>query len=248
VDAAVKSLLIALQFLTRLPVRLEDAPRPAEVGRSLLYYPLVGLCIGALLLSVAYVTAAIGGLLPAALTLTVWVLVTGALHLDGLADCADAWVGGHGDRQRTLAIMKDPYSGPVAVVVVVLVLLLKFAALQRVIGQGDWVALTLAPVLGRTAPLLLFLGTPYVRPGGLGAPLAEHPPCRAGWWVGVGVVLIAVLAAGARALWPLLAGVGVLLWLRAATLKRIGGFTGDVAGAGVELVECAALVGWVASA
>jgi adenosylcobinamide-GDP ribazoletransferase len=71
-------------------------------------------------------------MLHAALLLTVWVLLSGGLHLDGLADSADAWLGGFGDRERTLTIMKDPRSGPIAVVVLVLVLLLKFCALAGV--------------------------------------------------------------------------------------------------------------------
>ncbi|WP_372867942.1 adenosylcobinamide-GDP ribazoletransferase, partial [Pseudomonas sp.] len=123
------ALLIALQFLTRLPVRLAAMPSAQETGRSLLWYPVVGLLIGLLLLGVHYLLGDAPALLQAALLLVIWVGLSGGLHLDGLADSADAWAGGFGDRERTLAIMKDPRSGPMAVVVLVLLLLLKFVAL-----------------------------------------------------------------------------------------------------------------------
>mgnify|MGYP002870254812 FL=1 len=115
--------LIALQFLTCLPVRLRSMPEPQQIGRSLLYYPLVGLLLGALLCLFGIALGNAAAPLNAALLLAAWVWLTGALHLDGLADSADAWVGGFGDRERTLAIMKDPRSGPVAVAVLVLLLL-----------------------------------------------------------------------------------------------------------------------------
>lgn len=120
---------IALQFLSSLPVSLPGMPAPREVGRSLLYYPLVGLLFGLLLWLASHLLQGTPSPLHAALLLTLWVLLSGALHLDGLADSADAWLGGFGDRERTLRIMKDPRSGPIAVVTLVLVLLLKFCAL-----------------------------------------------------------------------------------------------------------------------
>ena len=168
--------LIALQFLTRLPVRLPGMPKPEQIGRSLLWYPLVGVLLGGLLLALHGLLGDTPALLQAAILLAVWVGLSGGLHLDGLADTADAWIGGHADRQRTLEIMKDPRSGPIAVVVLLLVLLLKFAALVVLLGQGAWAGLLLAPWLGRALLPLLLLTTPYVRAGGLGAALAEHLP------------------------------------------------------------------------
>ncbi|MGE8455441.1 MAG: adenosylcobinamide-GDP ribazoletransferase, partial [Pseudomonas alloputida] len=159
---------IALQFLSSLPVSLAGMPAPREVGRSLLYYPLVGLLFGLLLWLASHLLQGTPSPLHAALLLTLWVLLSGALHLDGLADSADAWLGGFGDRERTLRIMKDPRSGPIAVVTLVLVLLLKFCALWVLVGQGIGAQLLLAPLIGRAAMLGLFLCTPYVRPGGLG--------------------------------------------------------------------------------
>ncbi|BAV76638.1 cobalamin synthase [Pseudomonas chlororaphis subsp. aurantiaca] len=234
---------IALQFLSSFPVRLPGMPSPEEMGRSLLFYPLIGLLFGLLLWSMNQLLMGAPLLLHGALLLTVWVLLSGALHLDGLADSADAWLGGFGDRERTLTIMKDPRSGPIAVVTLGLVLLLKFAALVALIEQQAGVALLLAPLIGRGALLGLFLCTSYVRPGGLGQALANHLPRPAGKWVlGLAALVCIVLGGYSAVLALLLAGV-VFAGLRQLMLRRLGGTTGDTAGALLELLEVAVLVG-----
>lgn len=230
---------IALQFLTRLPVRLVGMPTPEQTGRSLLCYPLVGGVIGLLLLAAAHLLNGAPVALQAALLLALWVALTGALHLDGLADSADAWMGGFGDRERTLTIMKDPRSGPIAVVVLVLLLLVKFAALLALLEHGDDLALLLVPVLGRGALLALFLCTPYVRAGGLGEALAGHLPRSTAIAVLMVTVLACLLLGG---LWVVLVTVGIFCWLRRMMLQRLGGTTGDTAGALLEVLECGALI------
>lgn len=234
--------LIALQFLTCLPIQLHSMPEPRLIGRSLLYYPLVGLLLGGMLCLIGMALGNAATPLKAAVLLTAWVWLTGALHLDGLADSADAWLGGFGDRERTLAIMKDPCSGPVAVAVLVLLLLLKFVALWTLLEQGNlWMVLAV-PVLGRSAMLGLFLTTAYVRPGGLGQALAEHMPRSAARMV-LGLILLVGVAMGVSG-WIALgiaAAVGVLV--RRSLVQRLGGTTGDTAGALLELVECAVLIG-----
>lgn len=234
-------LLIALQFLTRLPVRLPGMPAPEQVGRSLLWYPLVGLLLGGLLLAAQALLSQQPAVLQAALLLTLWVVLSGGLHLDGLADTADAWVGGYGERERTLAIMKDPRSGPIAVVVLVLLLLLKFAALLVLLEAGQTLALLLAPWLGRSALPLLLRSTAYVRPGGLGAQLAEHLPRRELPRV-LGLHLALLALTGLSGLWALLAATLVFALWRRALLARLQGTTGDTAGALVELIEVAVLL------
>jgi adenosylcobinamide-GDP ribazoletransferase len=239
---SLRPLLVALQFLTCLPVRLDPAPSPAETGRSLLWYPLVGLLLGALLwgLDAALGAVAAPPLLRSALLLAAWVGASGALHLDGLGDSADAWVGGHSDRERTLAIMKDPYAGPMAVCAIVLVLLLKFAALATLPGLGN--GLLLAPLLGRSAMPLLFASTAYVRAEGLGSPIAANLPRRGAFAV-VAVVLLAVCLCwripGALAAAVFMLGFALI---RQNLLRRLGGTTGDTAGAMLELIETAVVL------
>lgn len=234
---------IALQFLSSLPVRLPGMPAPEALGRSLLFYPLVGLLFGLILWALNIALAGAPLLLHAALLLTVWVLLSGALHLDGLADSADAWLGGFGDRERTLLIMKDPRSGPIAVVTLVMVLLLKFAALLAVIEQQHGIVLIIVPLIGRAALLGLFLTTPYVRAGGLGQALADHLPRKAGWRVLAVSALGCVLLAGFSGLVAMLVAVAGFVWLRHLMVRRLGGTTGDTAGALLELLEMAVLVG-----
>lgn len=233
--------LVALQFLTRIPVRLRDAPDARSVGASLRYYPLVGLILGIAIAALDTLLQSTSAALRAALVLTAWIAVTGAMHLDGLADSADAWAGGRGNRERTLAIMKDPHCGTIAVVTLVVVLLLKITALQSLAADAR-TPLACVPALARASVPLLFVTTPYVRPGGLGSALAAQParfialaPALA---IGVGVLAVA----GVRG--AVLLGIQsvVFLAMRAAMLRRIGGTTGDTAGALIEVSETCLLV------
>lgn len=232
----------ALQFLTRLPV-----PRTAECtaedrGRSVLYYPVIGLLIGAALTGFLFLLADVNPGLRAALLLLVWVLLTGALHLDGLADSADAWLGGHGDRARTLEIMKDPRSGPAATVAVALVLIVKFAALSVLTHTAYWPVLMLAPLLGRAALVLLLLTTPYVRAEGIGVAHAANLPRVGAAVVLLTVAILILVFLGYTGMWPLATALVIVLLLRRLMLRRIGGATGDTLGASCEIVEAAALV------
>jgi len=232
-------LRVAIGFLTRVPVPAHVFADKAARARSLPWYPLVGLLLGLVLAALAWCLQESPPLLGAVLLLLAWVWLTGGLHLDGLADTADAWVGGLGDRERTLAIMKDPRSGPAGVTAVMLLLLLKFAALAS-LETPPLIALALAPLLGRAALTAAFLSTPYVRAEGLGSGLADasRPACVAALLLAAALPLLA----GERGLYALLA-VALVFWLwRRACLRRLGGMTGDTCGALTELVEVAVLV------
>lgn len=205
------------------------------------YYPLVGLIIGALLSALQVWSARVVPEIQAAILLVAWALLTGALHLDGLADSADAWLGAHGDRDKALRIMKDPASGPAGVTAIVLVLVLKFAALVAIAFESTWMALLFAPVLGRAAMVLVLLTTPYARADGLGAPHAR--------FLARGPTLVALLVTAAsmafagRAGWIALAVAAVLTaGLRRMMLRRLGGTTGDTLGATCEITEAGVLL------
>lgn len=233
---------VALRFLTRIPAPYQFEPQPEDWGRAMLFFPLVGALIGVVLIVFHDMLNGTARLLEAALLLTIWVLLTGGLHLDGLADTADAWIGGHGDRERTLEIMKDPRNGAAAIWAVALVLLVKFAALSALLGDTAWKGLLLAPLLGRATLLALFLTTPYVRPNGLGAHYAEHLSRPAARWTLLAVVAAVLLLTGVMGFFALLAVLAVGWLLRRVFISRIGGTTGDTAGAACEIVEAAVLV------
>jgi adenosylcobinamide-GDP ribazoletransferase len=234
-----RGLLVALGFLTRIPVPSRVFDDAHAQRTSLVWYPMVGLVLGVLLTGLFLVLPREHALLSAALTLLAWVALTGGLHLDGLADSADAWVGGFGDRARTLEIMKDPRSGPAGVTAIASLLLLKYAALASLSIESAWL-LWLSPLLARSALTAAFVTTPYVRSGGLGSALKDAPR---------GACVLALLCAVAICIVCGVAGVCVLgvalvvfaLWRRAC-LRRLGGFTGDTAGALAELVEVSVLV------
>lgn len=234
--------LVAVQFLTLVPVSLKQVPNEQVMGRSVLYYPLVGLLIGLFLAALAWLPGDVPAGLQAALILVCWVGLTGGLHLDGLADSADAWVGGLGDPERTLAIMKDPCCGPAAVVSLVLLLLIKFVAIEYIITTQSWEILVLAPVLGRASLILLFLTTPYVRSGGLGALLVKHLSRRAGITIVVLTLFMVPLFMGTVTLWWVFLPVLAFILLRILMLRRIGGMTGDTAGATLEIIELLVLL------
>lgn len=240
-----RAFLLALSFLTRVPVPAHATPEPEDYGASVVMYPLVGLLLGLMLIAVAGLVTVVGGtpLVAAVVVTACWAGVTGALHLDGLADSADAWLGGHGDRERTLTIMKDPTAGPAGVVAVVLILLLKTAAVTALLELPGWAwPLLLAPALGRSACALLFVLLPYVRPAGLGASGAatvHAGPVRA---VTAGVAILTLALSGLTGIAMLIAGAVALWWARNLMRERIAGFTGDTAGATVEIVEAAILL------
>ena len=241
-----RSLILALQLLTRLPTPTVHYPSADDYGRSVLAYPLVGLLIGLLLAAALGLLDTLSGshapLLQAALLLGLWVLLSGALHLDGLADSVDAWVGGHGDPERTLAIMKDPASGPMAVAAVVVLLLIKFTALAALIGEGIWPLLLLPPLLGRAALVATFLFIPYARPQGLGSEQARQLPRAAALMMLIMSLMAAPLLAGWSGFLAVAAASAMFLMARRATLQRLGGFTGDIAGALCELTEAVVLI------
>lgn len=235
---------LAVQFLTRMPVPLTLTVKDKQLGLSVLFYPLIGLLIGALtvLLSMALIHVALP--IQAALLLIFWVLITGGLHLDGLADCADAWAGGLNNPQRSLEIMKDPAAGPIAVISLVLLLLLKWTVLVELLAKSQFSSLIIAPMLGRCAILALMLSTPYLREHGLGSVLTRHLSKTAAKIMLSSCLLLSAYSIGFL---PVLFAVLMLLWIRKLAMHRLGGVTGDVYGAAVELVEMAVLAGVVIS-
>lgn len=230
------SLRIAIGFLTRLPV--PHAPyAEASFSRALGWFPLVGAALGGLLFAAAL------GIAPwfavhvqAVLVVALWALLTGGLHLDGLADVADGWSGGRGDRERTLAIMRDPHIGAHGAAALSLFLLAKVATVAELCTHAGQRTLLLAPLLGRFVVVGLVVAFPYAREQGLGTAFRRHARAT-DWLLGSLCVAAALVWAGRPYLLPaaltaLLIGLMALL-----ASRRLGGLTGDVYGAAIELAE-----------
>ena len=229
-----KRLVVAFGFLTRLPM-----PRVAveadDFAAAIRVYPLVGLAIGVLVALAGWLGAHVDPWTGACAALLAWIAVTGALHLDGLADLADGLGAAHGDRTRLLAVMADPHIGSFGVVAIVLQLLAKLVLLHVVL-PGHWLTLLFVPAVARLAPLIWARALPPLKPNGLGASItgATRGQDMGGWLLllfGVAIAAPALLAG------PLLIGALYVVFKR-----RLGGVSGDVHGAGIELVESGLLL------
>ncbi len=234
-----RELILAVQFLTRLPtpqLRTFDPAWLAGCGR---WFAPVGALIGSLLLALWWPLAQLDPWLAAIVTLLAWVWITGALHLDGLADLADGLGAAHRDSERFLAVLKDPHIGSFGAVALGLALLVKLVALMLAARHGlsPW-ALVLIPAWARFGALWWSVSLPPLASGGQ----AERFAWRSGPWLLW--LSLAILLAASLALAPWLALAGpVLLWLwRRFLTRRLGGVTGDCLGAGIEWLECAALL------
>ncbi|HEX7871730.1 MAG TPA: adenosylcobinamide-GDP ribazoletransferase [Sphingobium sp.] len=232
-----KGLLIALQFLTRLP-----GPRMAvsneEFAGSIRWFPAVGLTVGLCVAGATWAGALVDPWVAAMAGLAVWVGVTGALHLDGLGDVADALGAAHKDRERMLAVLADPHVGSFAIVAICLQLLAKLVLLHRIVETGVTEAfppLLLIPFAARMGPLVWTRALPPLHDG-LGARFrdAVGPGTLAVWTI----ALIASAWAVPALLTVIALIVGHIMWIRLS----LGGISGDSHGAGIEIVETGLLL------
>ncbi len=232
----------ALQFLTIIPLPFTVRWRDGDLGRSMAFFPLVGLTIGALSAGLDFCLAPILPRPVADLILvTALSLVTGVLHLDGLADVCDG-LAARGGRERFLAVMKDSRIGAAGAVGLFLGLFLKYQALVQVPLAGKREMLMLFPLLARTAQVQLAVGARQARPDGLGAACSAD----AGFFH-LAIAELTALALG----WLLLGVPGAVCWSAAVVFtglcrwwfhRRLGGITGDVIGCVSELNEILCLL------
>ncbi|QEM69227.1 adenosylcobinamide-GDP ribazoletransferase [Geobacter sp. FeAm09] len=236
-----KPYLVAFQFLTIIPLPFKVDCEARDLGRSTALFPLVGLTIGALLAGLNWLlTPWLARPLVDALLITALAAVTGALHLDGLADVCDG-IAARGGRERFLEVMKDSRVGAVGVVGIVFGLLLKWQALLAVPAGIKMPALLFFPALARCAQVLAMTGARHARKEGLGAVFIQ------GTGNGRLIAALALTLAAAFVLPPLTglsAYIVVILLtvaLRCYFQRRLDGLTGDVLGCISELAEITAL-------
>jgi len=229
----VKGLIVALQFLTRLPMPRVKTDE-AIFAASMRWFPAVGLVVGAIVAGAAWTGARIDGWTGALAGLMAWVLVTGALHLDGLADLADAQGAIHKGRERLLAVLADPHVGSFGVVAIVLQIIAKLVLLHALIAAGAYVPLVLIPFAARIGPLPWTLWLPPLHEG-LASRFrdAVRPRDVAAW--GMMLAAAAWFAPVLLATPLFIAGWG---W---HVRRTLGGISGDAHGAGIEVVETALL-------
>ncbi len=242
---AVNGLVYAVRFLTIVPwpdrSRAPGAGSPASLGAAAAWFPLVGLGIGAVLVLVERATARIfPTLLAGLITVVTWKLLTGGLHLDGLADCLDG-LAGH-DAEHRLAIMRDSRIGTFGAMGLILVLLLDVGALAEVPSPQRWRVLLVAPVVGRAVPVVLARLFPPARPDGHGVDFRRGlRPFAGPLAFGVAALVSMAFLGAAGALAMTVAALVSVLFAKVMT-RRLKGITGDVLGGAVELAELAVLL------
>jgi adenosylcobinamide-GDP ribazoletransferase len=240
--------LAAVQFLLVSPAFVRREFHARELGGAVGFYPLVGLLLGALLVAADGLLARLFPLeVRSALILGLWILLTGALHFDGLLDSCDGLLGGH-TAVRRMQIMRDERTGAFALAAGTLMLLIVYSALNA-LGDGRWPALLLAPVLGRCGMAVAVTIYPYARAEGLGRDIKDHAGALQSAEAALtAIAVVAGLTWLLRSPAPavsLLTAAGVW-WLGARfILHRIPGMTGDTYGALNMLVEATVLVTWV---
>lgn len=235
--------ILALQFLTIIPLTKQRTFTEEDLGKSMLYFPLVGCAIGGVLVATRILLSSI---LPAgvvdALVVTVLVVITGSMHLDALADTTDGVASGK-DREGKLRVMKDTSVGAMGVVSICLVIVLKYVMILALPPSLKNKALLLMPVMGRWAQVMLAYSAEYAGLSrGLGFPFTEQV-----------TVLILIIASSftaviASALFMVkgmfvAAGVVVFMLFYSSFFKRTcGGVTGDILGAATEITEVVVLL------
>lgn len=241
--------LAAVRFLTVFPwPSSRDFPGD-HLRLCLVFFPAVGLVLGLLGGGAAFF---LWTLLPGPVAAVVITLVllsfSGALHLDGLADTADGFFSSR-PREGILAIMRDSRTGPMGVIALVMLLLLKTTSLAGLDRDTAWRAVLLMPLTGRSAIVLMMALLPYARPeGGLATLFYTGRPGRAALAGGALSMVIAPAVAGTGGTGAILLAAGAVLLFSLFCSRKIGGATGDTLGAGCEIAETAAALSFCLTA
>ncbi|MDF2767012.1 MAG: cobalamin 5-phosphate synthase/cobalamin synthase [Rhodospirillales bacterium] len=241
--ALATDLKIALIFFTRLPLRHEGAITGEDLARVTWANPLAGAIVGAAggLTYAAAFQLGLPPLLSALLALAGTILLTGALHEDGLGDVADGF-GGAFERDRKLAIMRDSRIGTYAGLALILSVAIRAAALAAIAEPHAVLAALIAAHAGARAFIpWLMRSFPLAKAEGLAAYAGEPPRASAATSMVLGL-LVSLLALGAAGLVATIAGACAAWAMGAIARRQIGGYTGDVLGAAEQLAEAAMLL------
>ncbi|MCK8825515.1 adenosylcobinamide-GDP ribazoletransferase [Fuchsiella alkaliacetigena] len=236
-------LIIALQFLTRIPIKVELDYSPANIGRSMVFYPVIGMLLGLLLaLLNSFFLLFWSDVAAKALVLISLIILTGGLHLDGYMDTIDGLFSGR-PKDRMLEIMRDSRVGAHGVTALTSLLLLKLVFLVELSGSIQLEALLLMTTFSRWAMVYAAAYYPYARQeSGLGKAHADFVGHKEVVIASLGTVILAALLLGLNGLIAfILSGLATMLIIK-LIIKKIQGLTGDCYGAINELIELFTLV------
>lgn len=244
--------ILAVGFLTKIPTPIiANSPEKALINAPF-YYPIVGGIIGFILLIIRYFFNEFDVFLLSAVIVTLWVFITGSLHLDGLADLSDALIGGLGNKEKTLEILKDPHIGVHGVTSIVTVLLIKWASIYTLLQHNQLIALFLSPIMARLFILPLIAKTNYYQTTGIAAQIFTHinkAKLNRHFYIylwGMGLFILFFFSNQFITwLFSIAVLTLILLKLRHIAINRLGGMSGDVLGAAIELFEIGFLFSFV---
>ena len=236
-----KRFLIALQFLTILPLNIKGKIEEKDFGRSLIYYPIVGLLIGLFLAGIAYISAFLPPLVTSVLILVAWMVITGGIHLDGFADTCDGFYGNR-PKEDILKIMRDSRIGTMGAAGVVMLLLIKFATLSSIRSEDLWKVLIITVVFARWSQVLVCSTSKYARDEGKAKYFIEYAK-KSDMFIGaLFTLLLNWLLMGVKGVILFVILLAVIFLFIQYAKRKIGGMTGDTIGAANEIAEAAALL------
>lgn len=228
--------LLALQFLTMLPIKIKRTVKDEDLGRSLLYFPIIGLFIGLLLAGVAQISLFLPNTVSAVLILTVSIIITGGIHLDGFADTCDGFYGTRPKEER-LSIMRDSRSGVMGIIGITMLLLLKFSLILSIPRYMLWKSLIMMSMMGRWALSYACSASTYARTDGKARGFIEHARLRDSLISGLFTLAIFTLLMGLKGLLFFGLSLGAVLLFIIYSKHKINGMTGDTLGAANEIAE-----------
>jgi len=231
------SFLIALQFITVIPVKKDLNYSEKNIASSMLYYPLIGSIIGLILVVINIVsTYFLPNLVRDSVVLIFFVLLTGGIHFDGLADSFDGLFGGK-NKKSILEIMGDSSVGVYGILAVTLILIFKLSLINNLpLGQRN-LALIIAPTISRCAMVWAVYLFPYAKKEGFGKAFKLYLTKQEAWLTAIYTLIITFVLFFFKGLIVLIISFVFLYFLGTFVVKKIEGLTGDNYGAINELME-----------
>lgn len=242
----IKGLILSFQFLTRIPLNVKIEMNNKNIAKSTFFFPFTGMVIGALSAGAYYIGLLMGKDIAALLGVLVLIFITGGLHIDGLSDTCDGFFSAR-ERDKILEIMKDSRSGTFGVIAIVVDILVKYILLSR-LQANALQCLMLSCANARLTAVMLMSFTKTARPGGLGAMFSDSITKRY-FYLGSSIYVALIISVfGVNSLIPLAAALAASLLVAYKSYRTIGGLTGDVYGASIEICEIVSIAAFQAVA
>ena len=236
-----RGFLVALQFLTILPLEIKSEVKEKDFGRALIYFPVVGALIGLVLALVLLAFDFLPNLAKIALVLTSSIIITGAMHLDGFADTCDGFFSGK-SKEKILSIMHDPHIGTIGTIAVVSLLLLKFSLMASISKDILWKSLIMMAVFSRWIQVLACYLSKYAKEFGKARFFIEYASLKEVIIGGLITVTLLYVLENWKGLFLFIPVLAAAFLLINYIKRRIGGMTGDTIGAVSEIIEVCVLL------